>query len=347
MILGVLLGATACGANANTEPVPQVADVGPETAAVAVEAAQTTPPVIESLLNGLPVSDDKKHTRPIAVMLDNHIGARPQAGLSEADVVVEALVEGEITRYMALFQSKYPESIGPVRSARPYFVDMAQAYDAYYVHAGGSPDALDTIVRRGIPDIDSLHEGKVTFWRKNHKKAPHNLYTSAAAVQSAANARGYRTQWIDVPMQFHEGELPSDGTAFTRVVLKFKVPGTKDKTSYTASFTADSGDGRMSRQVNGKPHVDETTDLALYAENLIIQLADHRVLDAAGRLQIELIGSGDGYYCNKGRYWPIKWYKKDSKTPVEYSYAEGSPLHMPPGMLWIEIFPANKDVLFE
>lgn len=170
LCLTVILGLSACAppaAPAVPEPPP-----APEAPAEPVVPEPEPVPEPGSLLNGLPLEEPLKIRRPIAVMLDNHIGARPQAGLAQADVVVEALAEGEITRYMALFQSRDPETIGSVRSARPYFVDLALGYDAYYVHAGGSPQALSDIVKKRVADVDSLHEGKATFWRRNHKKAP-------------------------------------------------------------------------------------------------------------------------------------------------------------------------------
>lgn len=326
-------------------------------AAVSVPAAPEIPaplpepepivPEVGSLLNGLPLEEALIHRRPIAVMLDNQAKARPQAGLSEADVVIEALAEGEITRYMAVFQSRDPQSIGPVRSARPYYINKALEYDAYYVHAGGSEAALGNVIRQGVADLDALHEGKVTFWRKSHKRAPHNLYTSPEALRSAAAARNYRDEWHGVPQTFSYEGGPSGGTAFTQVDMHFKGPGKGDSTGYVASFTAQPGNDRMMRTVNGKPHLDETTQTPLYAENLIIQIAAHHTLDSEGRLAVDLIGSGDGFYCREGAYWPITWKKKDAADITVYTLTDGTPLVMKPGILWVEIFPTKKTIEFK
>lgn len=341
----LLLTLNGCGKPVETEVPRDPAPVASPT----VPAADPEPiiPEIGSLLNGLPLDDVLKTRRPIAVMLDNQANARPQAGLSEADVVLEALAEGQITRYLAIFQSADPETIGPVRSARPYYIDRALEYDAYYVHAGGSMQALGDVDRKGVADLDALHEGKITFWRKNHKKAPHNLYTSPEALRNAAAARKYRTDWKGIPQVFsHEGN-PVNGTAFTQVDLRFKEPGKGDSTGYTASFAVFGADRRLMRTVNGRPHQDEITQEPLYAENLIIQLASHRVIDSEGRLEVELIGSGTGYYCQGGEYWPITWQKTASDTPTVYSLADGTALRMKPGKLWIEIFPLNKTLEFK
>lgn len=345
MILTLLiLSLSACTkaepVNVSRDPVPPPEQAVPEN---------VTPklPEIGSLLNGLPLEEPLISRRPIAVMLDNHIGARPQAGIAEADVVVEAFAEGKITRYMAIFQSTDPETVGSVRSARPYFVDIALAYDAYYVHAGGSPQALSDIVKKGVADLDSLHEGKVTFWRKSHKRAPHNLYTSPQAVRAAAASRKYRTEWNGIPQVFAYEGVPEAGTAFSHVDLLFKAPDKSDSTGYTASFTVSSENGRLMRVVNGKQQVDETSDKPVYAENLIIQLAKHHTIDSQGRLDIDLIGSGSGFYCNAGGYWPITWEKRSSDSLTEYALVDGTPLKMKPGKVWIEVFPTDRPIEFK
>ncbi len=332
-------------------PIDQVSAAVPPATAVQPAAPEPEPepvlPEIGSLLNGLPMEASLIARRPIAVMLDNQVKARPQAGLSEADVIIEALAEGEITRYMAIFQSRDPETIGPVRSARPYFIDKALEYDAYYVHAGGSEEALGDVKREGVADLDALHEGKATFWRKSHKRAPHNLYTSPSALRRTADARKYRTEWNGIPQNFSYEEGPVGGVPFTEAALHFKEPGKGDSTGYTATFTADPSSPRMMRTVNGKPHLDETTQEPLYAENLIIQLAAHRVIDSEGRLEVALIGSGAGFYCREGFYWPIRWEKNSAGEPTVYKLEDGTALKMKPGILWVEIFPTKKTIEFK
>ena len=143
-------------------------------------------------LTGLNVDEVVLTQSPITVMLDNFYSARPQAGLAEADIVYEILAEGLITRYMAVFYGNLPESIGPVRSARPYFVEKAFEFDPFYVHVGGSMQALSDIKKIGIADIDGLTSG--AFWRLNHKKAPHNMYTSSEALISEAKRMGFDLQ---------------------------------------------------------------------------------------------------------------------------------------------------------
>ena len=131
--------------------------------------------------------------RPIAVMIDNHNGAWPQAGLNDAYMVYEIIVEGGETRLMALFKGKDLEKIGPVRSSRHYFLDYAMENDAIYTHFGWSPKAESDISTYGINNINGITESSEIFWRVSDKAAPHNAVTSTAKILKSANSKGYRT----------------------------------------------------------------------------------------------------------------------------------------------------------
>ncbi len=131
------------------------------------------PSYVQAPLSGLWVPEELTVKRPVAVMIDNHYKARPQSGLSEAEIVYEILAEGRITRYMAVFQLNEPEKLGPVRSARSYYIDKALEYDPLYVHVGGSPQAFDDVVRLQMADMDGLASG--AFWRKQTQKKCHTM----------------------------------------------------------------------------------------------------------------------------------------------------------------------------
>ena len=131
--------------------------------------------------------------RPFAVMIDNHEDAWPQAGLNEAYMVYEIIVEGGETRLMALFKGADLEKIGPVRSARHYFIDYAMENDAIYVHFGQSPQAQSDIKKFSINDINGISEDGTTFWRVKDKYAPHNAVTSTEKLLESAKSKNYRT----------------------------------------------------------------------------------------------------------------------------------------------------------
>ena len=131
--------------------------------------------------------------RPFAVMIDNHSDAWPQAGLNQAYMVYEIIVEGGETRLMALFKGADLDKIGPVRSARHYFIDYAMENDAIYVHFGQSPQAQSDIKKYDIDDINGIAEDGTTFWRVKDKYAPHNAVTSTEKLLESAKSKNYRT----------------------------------------------------------------------------------------------------------------------------------------------------------
>ncbi|MDW7669781.1 MAG: DUF3048 domain-containing protein, partial [Bacillota bacterium] len=148
---------------------------------------------LQSNLNGSYIDEETSNLRPVTVMYDNHPYARWQAGIIMADIVYECEVEYPFTRYMAVFQDKEPEQIGPVRSARPYYLRYALEYDSVYVHVGGSNDAMAKIKDYYMADVDGLYSGN--FWRYNDtgKSIPNNMYTDMKNIREAQNFYGYRS----------------------------------------------------------------------------------------------------------------------------------------------------------
>ena len=132
--------------------------------------------------------------RPIAVMIDNHSGAWPQANLNKAYMVYEIIVEGGETRLMALFKGQDLDKIGPIRSSRHYFLDYALENDAIYVHHGSSPQAQSDISTLGVNNINGIQESSKDFWRVKDKSAPHNLFTTTESILKIAERKGYTTE---------------------------------------------------------------------------------------------------------------------------------------------------------
>src|SRR5699024_5897416 len=127
---------------------------------------------------------EENQQRAVAVMMDNQEKARPQSGLSEADMVFELLAEGDITRFMALYQNEEPEVVGPVRSAREYFFDIADGYDSLYVFSGAANDVFDELKKRDMDylEAETTEESDQLFVREGLRKAPHNLYLQFPAL---------------------------------------------------------------------------------------------------------------------------------------------------------------------
>src|SRR5262249_15833287 len=141
----------------------------------------TAPAVTLSTLSGLPV-DPAVNQRPVTgVMIENSVQARPQSGLNQAGVVFEAIAEGGITRFLALYQDTTPDNVGPIRSARPYYEQWALGFDAGYAHVGGSPEALNDIKAWGVRDLDQFYNSG-SYHRISSREAPHNVYTGITTL---------------------------------------------------------------------------------------------------------------------------------------------------------------------
>lgn len=320
-------------------PAEEVAET--ETAETEVAEEPVESEVAEltatSKLTGHPVEESVLEVRPAVVMLDNHYGARPQAGLNEADHIYEMLAEGRITRYMAVFQSGSPSPVGPVRSARPYFIDRALEYDPYYVHVGGSMQAMTDIINLNMADIDGLSSGVNVFWRTRHKKIPHNMYSSFEAIQKESVRKGYRQSGDFEAMTFNESLSSIGGEVGKYVKAVYKEPTSRDKVGYYIEFTFNEESKKYERSVNGKPHLDENDDSRLTADNIIIQIAKHKIIDNEGRRDVSLIGEGNGYFISNGEKLAITWSKSDRHARTIYKDLNGDEIKFNPGNTWFQV----------
>lgn len=270
--------------------------------------------------------------RPIMVMVNNAPPARPQSGLDKADIVYELLAEGEMTRFVAIYQSQQPKVIGPVRSIRPYFIQLGAGFDAVMVHAGGSPEALETLAHSSYNSLNEIANGKY-FWREQFRKPPHNLYTDLAHIEKAMVNKGMRVR----------SELPYLPFLATDAQI---VEGAKAETiniTYhslnKASYQYDPQTKRYLRFTQGKQHMDLVTKKQLSVTNLLVIAARHKILDKEGRRQVDINGPGDGYLFQQGKAQKIIW--KRSSGVIRAYAATGEQKEMPllPGNTWINVLP--------
>ncbi|NGQ97000.1 DUF3048 domain-containing protein [Brevibacillus sp. SYP-B805] len=277
-------------------------------------------------------TNERLDGRPIMVMINNHPSARPQSGLDKADIVYEVLAEGEITRFLAIFHSQQPEVIGPVRSIRPYFIKIGAGFDAVLVHAGGSPEALETLARGDYGNINEIANGAY-FWRVQFRKMPHNLYTDLTRITQAIRDKKMRVTTTHPHLPF----LPADA-----VISQGETARTIDVTYhrlYQVSYRYDDQTKRYLRFTEGNPHMDLTTNKQLSVTNLLVIAARHRVLDKEGRRDVDVVGPGDGYLFQQGKARKIKWKRSDG---VIRAYADAGltqELPLLPGNTWINIIP--------
>jgi len=292
-------------------------------------------------LTGEVVAADDFHKRPLAVMFDNQYDARPQAGLIHADVAYEILAEGRITRYMGIFLSHMPEHIGPIRSARPYFIQKALEYNPFYVHVGGSMQALSDIRTYKMGDIDGLSSG--AFHRESHKRIPHNMYSEADTLIGDGLARGYYES-VDVEfLPFNDAfTVVLNSTPAKEIKFMYKAPTSSDKVGYYTTYKYDASSLTYLRYTNGHPHIDEDTEEQLYATNILVQYVTTKVLDNEGRLQLGLIGEGKGMYYTGGSGIPVTWQKSDARALTRFYDENNNEITLNPGKTWFQIMELNR-----
>jgi hypothetical protein len=278
-------------------------------------------------------------------MMDNHYKARPQSGLSEAEVVFEILAEGLITRYMAVIQVAEPKVIGPVRSARPYYLKRALEFNPLYVHVGGSMQAMADIVSYEMADVDGLVSGQ--FYREDHKNMPHNAYISHDGIRVHADYRGYykEVEFEGLPIGYDINEL--NGLSTSEVKVEYKAPSNGDSYGYVVEFKYNEANKNYERYVNGVKHLDETTEILLTADNIIVQKVVHKTIDNEGRRELSMIGTGSGYYINRGERIEIVWEKTSDRGQTKYYLEDGSELILNPGITWVQVIKSGTEPYFK
>lgn len=276
--------------------------------------------------------------RPIAVMLGNNPSARPQYGMAEADLIYEFPAEGGITRFMAVYYHNQAAKVGPVRSARPYFVDRALDWDGVYVHVGQSPQTQVYFKNNKVAHIDEFSNGKF-FWRDRNRKAPDNLFTSTELLRERMVELNYEQPRELEFLQFALDAVAGKGETVHK--LEIYYPEKMNR----AMFQYNSEDNIYQRYTGGKPHLDGETNEQLQAKNIIIQHVDTKVLDNEGRLEVKMFGQGKIQLFSSGRVVEGIWEKKELRQPTYFYDLDGNILTINPGQTWIQIVDKRTKVV--
>ncbi|MFA4937080.1 MAG: DUF3048 domain-containing protein [Patescibacteria group bacterium] len=300
---------------------------------------QILPSAFVSSLTGEGVTQEVAERRPLAVMIENFYTVRPQSGLSFADLVWEAPTEGGVTRFLAVFQKGLPSRIGPVRSARSYFIDWARELEAFYAHSGGSDDALDELAR-GVENLQDVNEfsNEQAFWRDDREARPHNLYTAAESFYTYAENRNWRTINDPSPWQFvNSDNLTSVPRLIMEQAKEILVP--YFPLEYDVLWKYQVGDGVYERWMDNKPHQDRITGGTLQAKNVIVMFTDVVPIPRDPRLRVNIttVGSGTAYLFVNGVVYKGLWQKKSLESRTEFVDAGGNFLPLNPGVTWISV----------
>ena len=288
------------------------------------------------------IVDTESTSRPFAVMINNIAVARPlQSGLQDAYIIYEMIVEGGITRYLALFMDQDTERIGSVRSARHYYIDYALENDAIYVHHGQS-DQAQADFNKGIVDRIVVDNSK-TGWRDTSLKvsSEHTLFTSIAKLKNGiGNKRTERNK--DLLLDYSVDPLDLASMANAKEANEVSI---KYSNATTSSYKYDAENKVYKRFVNGKEHTDYVTKEQYTFKNIITyQVNNYNLNDGSGkgRQGLDNIGSGTGWYISEGYAVPITWEKSDRASQTIYKFEDGTKLKVNDGNTFIQIQPKGE-----
>lgn len=294
----------------------------------------------------LNIIDLNSKTRPVGIMIDNVNEARPQAGLNDAYLIYEIIVEGGYTRLFALFKDANTQMIGPVRSLRHYFIDYALENNSVIAHFGWSPKAESDVYSLGINNLNGLiNPGNMYYRDSSVTKAPHNAFTSMSNIRTQMDKLNYNKEVSDTLLNYSidEIDLSSMGSAI-------KADNIEIKYSYyqKTTYQYDSETKLYKRSMNNKEHIDRNTNEQYTAKNIIVYNVNNYPLndgDNAGRQELSNIGTGNGYYISNGYAVPITYEKTSRSSKTKYRYLDGSEIKVNDGITYIQIQPTNQSTI--
>lgn len=291
-------------------------------------------------LTGLPSDKDISKQRPVAVMINNIEYAQPLMSVSKADIIYECLVEGGITRLLAVY--KNPESvgtIGSIRSARPPFIELARGFQAVYVHCGTSTQANE-ILKTGVLNSFDLGIYSSWAWRDQERldkgyAVEHTLVTDGKTIAENAADNGVdMTVSYTYPQKFGDNSQVNSGSTAEKITVPFS--------SYkTTSFEYDEKENVYVVSQFGEEMYDSTYDVHETVENVLVLNVNSYLIDDE-HVNLDIVGTGEGYYINGGKSIKIKWSKADSDSPLRYTTEDGDELIMKAGRQYVCCIPLSN-----
>ena len=305
----------------------------------------TTPSPSPVEVKKLTVFDEDSNARPIAFMIDNAIGDAKHAGLLDSYLNYEIIVEGGITRIMAIYKDKEVNLIGPIRSSRHYFLDYALESDAIYVHYGWSPYAEDDITKLEIDNVNGLTD-PTPFRRDTNSIAPHNVFTRMSYIRGFLENTSYNLEsdnWRLFTYSADEIDL-TEGNYTPKVANKISIPYSLEE---VRTYSYNEANGYYLRSSNGKAQYDRKSGEQLHYKNIIIEKVPNKSIDEEDRQDLETVGKGTGYFITDGYALPITWSKSSRQSKTVYTYEDGTEIILNDGNTFIHIVPTDCSVTIE
>ena len=324
-----LLLCTGCGGE---EPKTE------ESAAPKQEAAEEKVVTYTSPLTG--VTREKKYpARPLVVSIDNVGDAIPQSWISKADLVYEFPVEGEQTRLNAIYYSQFPSEFGPIRSTRPYFVDLTREYKGIFLAHGWSPAAKEYLLSDVVPYINAMNS-TCDFYRVSDKSAPHDSYIKWKEVKAKIEEQGWwkEKQKIRAFKFYDENEVPF-GEDATDIEFRYG--------SSNCEFTYNAKTNKYARSISGEAYVDHETGKQITVSNVLVQHVSSYVYDGKGRLEIDICAGGDATLFTGGKVFKGTWSRKDLDSRTIFKDENGNEMKLSVGTTWVQVADQNCDMDYE
>ncbi|NLA88155.1 MAG: DUF3048 domain-containing protein [Clostridiales bacterium] len=299
-------------------------------------------------LTGLPAEAEIVNNRPYAIMINNIKAAQPQIGISKADLIYEILVEGGITRMMAVFQDVAGAGeIGSIRSARPYFVDIALGLDAIYIHAGGSDDAYSKLYSRNIFHLDGVNGGKQDIFfrdpaRKKSMGLVHSLVTTDDLILKHVPTYKVNNEHksdYECNMSFSDDAAASGNLTAQTITAHFSP-------SKTTTFKYSADAGMYDVRQYGSAYIDGNNQSKITVANVIILRTSINIIsgDKEGRIDVDVTGSGKGFFYCGGKYEEITWSRAKSTDQFTFTCLDGTELVFARGKTYICVISKNNKI---
>jgi|JI10StandDraft_1071094.scaffolds.fasta_scaffold01099_40 hypothetical protein len=298
------------------------------------------PTTVASNLSGLQVQPEVNERPVTGVMIENSLEARPQSGLAQASVVFEAIAEGGITRFLALYQDNEAESLGPVRSVRPYYLQWCMSFDCAIAHAGGSPEALANVRAWGVKDLDQF-ANSAPYNRVSDRYAPHNLYTSVAKLRELEAAKGYGK--ANFTALARKTAAPSKTPNATQISVNISSG------AFNSTYAYDAKTNTYARNQNGGAHmvVESGGQQTQLKPTTIVAMTMPYGVAADKHSQYGVVGSGEVRVFQDGTVTTGTWAKADTAAPLTLTGADGQPLALNPGQTWFVALSASNLVTYK
>ncbi len=334
VVLVLLLGGVGAWAYASSH---KTAVTPAKKAVIVKKPAVIVPLTVPSTLSGLPVSPSVNTGPVTGVMIENSDFARPQSGLLQASVVFEAIAEGGITRFLALYQDTAPTNVGPIRSARPYYEQWALGFDAGYAHVGGSPEALADIKSWGVRDLDQFYNGG-SYHRVSSRDAPHNVYTGIPTLNQLEATKGYNSSKFIGFVRKPVAALKQP----TANTINLTLSGPDFNVSYAYDATTNS----YKRSEGGAPHMDAETNTQLSPKAVVALVMPYSLEPDGYHSDYSTVGSGPVYVFQDGGVTIGQWAKAGNTDQFTFTDANGAVIKLNPGQTWLSAIAKTGNVSY-